>query len=391
MQRSSRQAAASVTAVLIMAALVLLTPPPVRAMGPGSTEGSGTLALGGHQLEVSGRLGVGWLSGESTETVYDTRTGRKLSELVWDLDSVFLLNAGASIEPTPWLRLNADLWFRMNDGSGSMDDYDYVLPGYGFTHWSHSEVDLSEGYIVDVNAAFAFHRRGDTVFSALAGLIGGLIAIRSKGVYFALISFGLAQVVSKFVYNTRELGASDGIIGVPAASLAPGVTSGTPEVFFLLVLSFIGALYLGMRYLMNTPMGRQLDAIRINEHRVSFLGVDAWRYKLGAFVAAACIAGLSGALYPMLRGFVSPELMFFQVSGNAVINVIVGGTGTLIGPLYGSAILTGLRSVVGSFTAHHHIVIGVMFVVVVIVMPRGLIGYTTPLLQRWLDRRQAPR
>ena len=68
----------------------------------------------------------------------------------------------------------------------------------------------------------------------------------------------------------------------------------------------------------------------------------------------------------------------------------VGGTGTLIGPLYGSAILTGLRSVVGSFTAHHHIVIGVMFVVVVIVMPRGLIGYTTPLLQRWLDRRQAP-
>lgn len=100
---------------------------------------------------------------------------------------------------------------------------------------------------------------------------------------------------------------------------------------------------------------------------------------------------ISGAqAYPMLRGFVSPELMFFQVSGNAVINVIVGGTGTLIGPLYGSAILTGLRSVVGSFTAHHHIVIGVMFVVVVIVMPRGLIGYTTPLLQRWLDRRQAP-
>ena len=100
---------------------------------------------------------------------------------------------------------------------------------------------------------------------------------------------------------------------------------------------------------------------------------------------------ISGAqAYPMLRGFVSPELMFFQVSGNAVINVIVGGTGTLIGPLYGSAILTGLRSVVGSFTAHHHIVIGVMFVVVVIVMPRGLIGYPTPLLQRWLDRRQAP-
>ena len=226
-------------------------------------------------------------------------------------------------------------------------------------------------------------------FSMVAGLIGGLIAIRSKGVYFALISFGMAQVLSKVIYNTRELGASDGIIGVPAATVVPGLSSGAPEGFFLLVLAFIGATYLGLRYLMDTPAGRQLDAIRTNEHRVGFLGVDPWRYKLGAFVAAACIAGMSGALYPMLRGFVSPELMFFQVSGNAVINVIVGGTGTLIGPLYGSAILTGMRSVVGSFTAHHHIVIGVLFVIVVIVMPRGLIGYATPALQRWLDRRHA--
>lgn len=226
-------------------------------------------------------------------------------------------------------------------------------------------------------------------FSAVTGLVGGLIAIRSKGVYFALISFGMAQVLSKVVYNTRELGASDGIIGVPAATVVPGLNSGAPEGFFLLVLAFIGAIYIGLRYLMDTPAGRQLDAIRTNEHRVGFLGADPWRYKLGAFVAAACIAGMSGALYPMLRGFVSPELMFFQVSGNAVINVIVGGTGTLIGPLYGSAILTGLRSVVGSFTAHHHIVIGVMFVVVVILMPRGLIGYATPALQRWLDARRS--
>ncbi len=225
-------------------------------------------------------------------------------------------------------------------------------------------------------------------FSAVAGLIGGLIAIRAKGVYFALISFGLAQVLSKVVYNTRELGASDGIIGVPSANIMWGVNSATPSGFFLVVLAFIGVLYLVLRYLMDTPVGRQLDAIRTNEHRVPFLGEDPWRYKLGAFVAAACIAGCSGALYPMLRGFVSPELMFFQVSGNAVINVIVGGTGTLIGPLYGSAILTGLRSVVGSFTTHHHIVIGVLFVLVVVLMPRGLIGYATPALQRWLDARR---
>ena len=226
--------------------------------------------------------------------------------------------------------------------------------------------------------------------SALAGLVGGLIAIRSKGVYFALISFGLAQVVSKVVFNTRELGASDGIIGVPPAAVLPGLGSADALGFFLVTLAFIAALYGGLRYLMGTPLGRQLDAIRTNEHRVSFLGFDPWRYKLAAFVAAACMAGASGALYPMLRGFVSPELMFFQVSGQAVINVIVGGTGTLIGPLYGSVLLTGLRSVVGSFTTHHHIVIGLLFVVVVIVLPRGLIGSSVPRLQRWLNQRGRP-
>lgn len=225
--------------------------------------------------------------------------------------------------------------------------------------------------------------------SAVAGLIGGLIAIRSKGVYFALISFGLAQVVSKVVYNTRELGASDGIIGVPQPLVLPGVGAADPVGFFLVVLAFVGAVYALLAYLGDTPFGRQLDAIRSNEHRVAFLGFDPWRYKLAAFTLAACIAGTSGALYPMLRGFVSPELMFFQVSGNAVINVIVGGTGTLIGPLYGSALLTGLKSVVGSYTAHHHIVIGTLFVVVVILMPRGLVGYAAPALQRWLDARRS--
>jgi branched-chain amino acid transport system permease protein len=225
-----------------------------------------------------------------------------------------------------------------------------------------------------------------TAASAAAGLVGGLMAIRARGVYFALISFGLAQVVSKVVFNTRELGASDGIIGVPPAAVLPGLTSAGTIGFFGVALVFVALLYAGLAYLMGTPFGRQLAAIRVNEHRVAFLGADPWRYKLAAFVLAAATAGASGALYPMLRGFVSPELMFFQVSGNAVINVIVGGTGTLIGPLYGTAILTALRSIVGSVTEHHQIVIGLVFMLVVIVLPRGLIGYAAAALQRRLDR-----
>lgn len=229
------------------------------------------------------------------------------------------------------------------------------------------------------------------VATTLVGLVAGVIAIRAKGVYFALISFGLAQVVSKVVFNTRELGASDGIIGVPVPQISFGfftVDAASPGGFFLLVLCFTAALYALLAYLMETPFGRQLAAVRANEHRVPFLGFDPWRYKLAAFVLAANVAGLSGAFYPMLRGFVSPELMFFQVSGNAVINVIVGGAGTLIGALYGSAILTVLRSVIGSFTAHHQIVIGVIFMVSVIFFPKGLIGHGVAALTRWQSRKE---
>lgn len=221
--------------------------------------------------------------------------------------------------------------------------------------------------------------------SVVVGLLAGIVAIRAKGVYFALISFGLAQVVSKVVFNTRELGASDGIIGVPVPQIELGlltVDAADAPGFFLLVLGFTALLFGLVRFLMDTPFGRTLAAIKANEQRVSFIGFDPWRYKLAAFVLATVVAALAGALYPMLRGFVSPELMFFQVSGNAVINVIVGGAGTLIGPLYGSAILTVLRSVVGSYTEHHQIVIGVIFMLSVIFFPKGLIGYLVPALRR---------
>ena len=226
--------------------------------------------------------------------------------------------------------------------------------------------------------------------SVVVGLVAGVIAIRAKGVYFALITFGLAQVVAKVVFNTRELGSSDGIIGIPIVRIPFGVfvldTSHAPSFFLLVLLLMLGA-YFGLDHLMRTPFGRLLGAIKANESRVPFLGFDPWRYKLAAFVLSTVLAALSGALYPMLRGFVSPELLFFKVSGAAVINVIVGGTGTLIGPLYGSVILTVLKSVIGSYTTHHLIVIGLIFMAAVIFMPRGLVGYCAPVLQRWLDRR----
>jgi branched-chain amino acid transport system permease protein len=229
------------------------------------------------------------------------------------------------------------------------------------------------------------------VASLIAAIIGGLIANRVRGVYFALITFGLAQVMAKVVYNTRELGASDGMIGIPVIDIGLGpfsVSAGNPVGFFLIVLAIIMALYALTAYLLDTPFGRVLTALKANEKRVPFLGYSVWRARMAAYVLAGLIAGLSGALYPMLRGFVSPELMFFATSGNAVISVILGGVGTLIGAIYGSVLLVVLKSIIGSWTEHHLIVIGVLFMVCVMFLPKGLVGFVRPPVETWLSRRR---
>ncbi len=226
--------------------------------------------------------------------------------------------------------------------------------------------------------------------SIVVGSIGGLIANRVRGVYFALITFGMAQVAAKVVYNTRALGASDGLIGVPVIDINLGVvslSSASPAGFFLFVLGFILILYVVSAYLLDTPFGRLLIAMRANEGRVPFLGYRTTTARLAAYVIAAVIAALSGALYPMLRGFVSPELLFFSTSGHAVITVVTGGVGTLAGALYGSVLLTVLKSVLGSYTEHHLIVIGLLFMAAVIFLPKGLMGIVRPAIVRMLERR----
>ncbi len=225
-----------------------------------------------------------------------------------------------------------------------------------------------------------------TMSSAILGWITSFIALRSKGVYFALITFGLAQVAAKAVYNTRSLGASDGMMGIPVLQLSTPVgliNTAEPNTFFLVTFFTIAVLYGVLKYLLGTPMGSLWLAIRSNEDRLSYIGYRSKNPKQVAFVLAAIIAAVSGSLYPMLRGFVSPELMFFSVSGNAVVTVVLGGVGTLIGPLLGGVLLTFFKSIIGTWTTHHHIAIGLIFVVVVVMAPKGLAG----LLAKYFEKK----
>jgi ABC-type branched-chain amino acid transport system, permease component len=134
-------------------------------------------------------------------------------------------------------------------------------------------------------------------------------------------------VVAKVVYNTRSLGASDGLLGVPIIDIDLGlasVSSASPAGFLPGRAGRHHRSVRGVGYILDTPFGRLLIALRANDRRVPFLGYRTASLRLSSFVFAAVIATVSGTLYPMLRGFVSPELLFFSTSGNAVITVLLG-------------------------------------------------------------------
>jgi branched-chain amino acid transport system permease protein len=218
----------------------------------------------------------------------------------------------------------------------------------------------------------------------------GAVAIRAKGVYFALITFGAAEILSKIAHNTRAIGGSDGLIGIPIPRipLLPGVSLDLSSnlVFYYFVLATLVLIYLGTRRVLGTPFGSVLRAIRDNADRVPYLGYHPFWYKLFAYVLAAQIAAFGGLIYPLLRGFVAPHLFGFEVSTKAVVVSLVGGIGTLLGPVVGSVIITFLESVIGSYTDRHLFVLGTIFVVFVMFLPDGLLGLARRLTR---DRKLA--
>jgi branched-chain amino acid transport system permease protein len=212
---------------------------------------------------------------------------------------------------------------------------------------------------------------------ALVAALLGAVAIRAKGVYFALITFGAAEIAGKIVHNTRAIGGSDGLIGIPVPSIAlPGVDIPLRNdlAFYYVVLAAVALVFLAVTRVLATPFGSVLAAIRENAVRVPYLGYDPFWYKFFAYLIAAEVAALGGLFYPLLRGFVGPDLFGFEVSTQAVVMALVGGIGTLVGPLVGGVAITFLQSVVGSYTERHLFVLGVIFILFVRFLPGGLFG-----------------
>jgi branched-chain amino acid transport system permease protein len=223
--------------------------------------------------------------------------------------------------------------------------------------------------------------------AALAGVIAapvGWFSTRATGIYFAMLTLAFAQLLYTIAYKWRDLtGGSDGIAGVPKTELFWGGPSlASPRAFYFVVAAAVVLSLLCCRALMRSPFGRALQAIRENERRFVALGRDSRPFKLVVFVIAAVFAGLAGALFAPFRGFASPEVMFWVLSGQGLMMVIVGGIGTLVGPVIGAMVFILIQEILSSYTEHWMIFTGAIFVLMVIFLPGGLVGTARRLLIR---------
>ena len=226
----------------------------------------------------------------------------------------------------------------------------------------------------------------------LAGaLLAGVVAIpvawfstRATGIYFAMLTLAFAQLLYTVAYKWRDLtGGSDGIAGVPKTTLFWGGPSlASPRAFYFVVAASVVLSLLLCHAFMRSPFGRALQAIRENERRFISLGRDPRPFKIVVFVIAAAFAGLAGALFAPFRGFASPEVMFWVLSGQGLMMVITGGIGTLVGPVIGAMVFILVQEILSSYTEHWMIFTGAIFVLMVIFLPGGLVGTARRLATR---------
>ncbi len=221
--------------------------------------------------------------------------------------------------------------------------------------------------------------------AALYALFMGALSLRTKGVYFIMVTLAFAQMAYYVVHDTPLGGGTDGIYlnsGKPVAALGSWVLIDLdrPLTLYYFVLGSLAATFFFLAVLLRSTFGRALAGIKANEQRMRATGFSTYPYKLAAFVVSGALAGLAGFLFAVKDAYVNPELLSWHQSGSVLIMIILGGLGHLRGAVLGAfafALLQELfrsEAIFGAFAKHWHLGLGLTIIVCVAVLPRGLIG-----------------
>ena len=222
--------------------------------------------------------------------------------------------------------------------------------------------------------------------AALLALVIGAVSLRTRGVYFIMITLAFAQMMYYVFVSLRAYGGEDGLNMASRSRVGLGVHLADDLTFYYFALAILaGALYL-MRRLLDARFGQAIQAIRENEARMEAIGFPVYRYKLVCFAIAGAVAGLAGALIANLTSFVSPSLLQWTQSGTLMMMVILGGVGYLYGGVLGALVFLVLEEVLSGYTIHWQLGVGVVLLAIVLYARQGLAGLIADLAG---PRRQA--
>ena len=253
-----------------------------------------------------------------------------------------------------------------------------LLMGYaGMVSFGHSAFFGVGGYV----AALALVKAPGLVSAlalpalaaAAAALVIGFFSIRVSGVYFIMLTLAFSQMFYAVAFQAAWLGAEDGLVGVPRPSVL-GWSLSSRGAFHAYLLVLVGAFSFLLWRIVRSPFGHVLRGIHDNEGRMQAIGYPVNRYKLLAFVVGGTVAGVAGSLYAQLVGSISPDAFLWTTSGEALLMVIIGGTGTLGGAMLGAAAFILLQSLVSSYTERWMLILGLTFVLLVLFAPGGILG-----------------
>ncbi len=221
--------------------------------------------------------------------------------------------------------------------------------------------------------------------SAVAAFVA-YFSTRLRDIYFAITTLIFSQIFYVIIFTWTEVtGGENGLTFTRPALAIDGLFSirFTPAVLHWFVLAVVVASYLLVRRITQSPFGMVLQSIRENEARTRAIGYPIERYKIVAVMLSGLFAGLAGVLYAIQNQFAAPDFVFFLVSGEVVIYNVIGGIGTLVGPIVGAAFFLLLREGLSRFLTEFYLIpVGVVFIAMVIFMPQGLLGFA----RRWLNR-----
>jgi len=212
------------------------------------------------------------------------------------------------------------------------------------------------------------------LFGGVVALLIGAISLRTRGVYFIMITLAFAQMLYYLMVSLKTFGGDDGL-SLPGRSVLAGwLNLGLDDSFYYAVLLVCGVVFLALHRLLNSQFGHALQAIRENEARMAAIGFSVYRLKLLAFALAGALAGLAGALLANQGGFVSPSMMHWSQSGMLMVMVILGGVGHLYGGFVGAVLFLLLEEVLTTWTIHWQLGLGAMLLTVVLAAPNGVLS-----------------